>query len=271
MAALYFSTAMTPIQDFEGRSRVPDVTAIVTCMTDAERPFLNETLQSVRDQTVPCDTIVVVLESNSWIDEVAEAWPGLRIVRRPPGWAGAARNSGVEAATTEFIAFLDGDDVWLPTKTEKQLAFLKSGHRNFVGVDHLLMTEEGQVYAYALARHIPMPSTWMVRRDTMARHPFDPDLGEAEDGAWWISTWNSVSKYRIPEPLIRYRVRGISLSTAHPSKRRKLAFARFGTLPITRWPLLAGTYLLHELVRRPYYVPVKGWNLPAPPRTGLAH
>lgn len=250
---------------------MPDVTAIVTCMTDAERPFLSETLQSVRNQTVPCEIIVVVLESNSWIDELAEGFPGLRILRRPPGWPGAARNSGVEAATTEFVAFLDGDDVWLPKKTEKQLDFLKSGHHDFVGVDHMLMTEVGQVYAYALARHLPMPSTWMVRRDTIARHPFDPDLGEAEDGAWWLSTWNSVRKYRIPEPLIRYRVRGLSLSTAHPSKRRKLAFAKFSALPMTRWLLLTATFVLHQLNRRPYYVPVKGWDLPAPQRTGLAH
>ena len=96
-------------------------------MSDAERPFLIETLQSVRNQTVLCETIVVVLESNAWIDEVSEALPGLRVVRRPPGWAGAACNSGVEAATTEFVAFLDGDDVWLPTKTEKQVALMKSG------------------------------------------------------------------------------------------------------------------------------------------------
>jgi glycosyltransferase involved in cell wall biosynthesis len=123
---------MTRSVTLVGRATVPDVTAIVTCMTDAERPFLSETLQSVRNQTVPCEIIVVVLESNSWIDEVAEGFPGLRILRRPPGWPGAARNSGVEAATTEFVAFLDGDDVWLPKKTEKQVAFLKSGHRDFV-------------------------------------------------------------------------------------------------------------------------------------------
>ncbi len=246
---------------------VPDVTAIVLCMTDAERPFLTETLQSVRNQTVLCETILVVLESNTWIDEVAKALPGLRVIRRPPGWCGAARNTGIEAATTEFVAFLDGDDVWLPTKTEKQVAFLKSGHHEFVGVDHMLMREDGQVYAYALARHIPMPSTWMVRRDTMISHPFDPDAQDMEDGIWWLSSWNSVRKYRLPEPLIKYRVRGLSLSTASPSKRRKLAFARLSTRPMTRWLLLAATYMLHRLSRRTYYIPVKNWELAKPPRT----
>jgi hypothetical protein len=116
-----------------------------------------------------------------------------------------------------------------------------------------------------LALHIPMPSAWMVRRDTMISHPFDPDV-RTEDVAWWLSTWNLVRKYRLPEPLIKYRVRRLSLSTGNPSKRRKLAFARLSTLPMTRWLLLAATYMLHRLSRRTYYAPVKGWELPIPPR-----
>jgi hypothetical protein len=40
---------------------------------------------------------------------------------------------------------------------------------------------------------------------------------------------------------------------------------------MTRWLLLTATFVLHQLNRRPYYVPVKGWDLPAPQRTGLAH
>src|SRR5215471_16945937 len=165
-----------------------EVTAIVIAMTDAERRFLPEALRSVRDQTVACEMIVVVLESNDWIGDLAAEFPNLQVLRREPGWPGAARNTGIAAAATEFVAFLDGDDAWLPAKTERQLALLRAGDRDFVAVDHLLMTEGGTVFAYALARHLPTTSSWMVRRETMLDYPFDPALGLAEDGAWWLAT-----------------------------------------------------------------------------------
>ena len=248
-----------------GETMTPQVTAIVTCMTDAERPFLRETLQSVCDQTVPCETIVVVRESNTWVDEFAAEFPSLRILRRSPGWAGAARNSGTAAATTEFVAFLDGDDVWRPAKTQRQVAFLRADRRDFAAVDHMLMTEDGKVFAYALARHLPMPSAWMVRREVMLRYPFDPDVPHGrEDSAWWLATWNTVAKFRLPEPLIRYRVRNQSTSLTAPSKRRKLAISKLSAVPTARPLLLTATYMLHRLNRRLGYVPAKGWRVPEP-------
>ena len=238
-----------------------EVTAIITCMTDGERPFLMETLLSVSNQTIPCETIVVVVESNSWINEIAREFPSVQILRRPPGLLGSVRNSGVAASITEFVAFLDGDDIWLPTKIERQLNFLRDGRHDFVGVDHMLMTERGEVFAYALARNIPMPSSWMVRRNTMLRFPFDPHLAQWEDGAWWLATRDNVDKWRIPEPLIRYRVRGQSLSTKTPSKRRKLALAKLSTVPTLRPLMLSATWLLHCITRRDVYLPLKEWRL----------
>jgi glycosyltransferase involved in cell wall biosynthesis len=238
-----------------------EVTAIVSCMTDAERPFLQETLQSVQNQTLPCEMIVIVLESNTWIDDLAAEFPHLQVMRRPLAWLGAVRNTGIAAVKTEFVAFLDGDDVWLPTKTKRQVDFLRDGRRDFVAVDHILMTEEGKPFAYGLARYLPMPSSWMVRRETMLRFSFDPNAATNEDGLWWLSTWSTVRKFRLPEPLIRYRVRSQSLSTTTPSKRRKLAISKLSGLPMARPLLLAATYGLNRLYRRPDYVPAKNWQV----------
>src|SRR4051794_10137993 len=148
------------------------VSAIITCMTDAEQPFIRDALISVRDQSEPCDVILLVTDSNGWIERIAAGFDDIRIVRQPLAPLGAVRNAGVRLAGTEYVAFLDGDDVWLPSKTARQLALLRAQGGSFVGTDHLLTTEAGCVFAYALARYLPMPSTWMVRRDFMLRHPF---------------------------------------------------------------------------------------------------
>ncbi len=46
--------------------------------------------------------------------------------------AAVARNKGIEVAEGRYIAFLDSDDLWLPQKLERQLAFMKANDYSFV-------------------------------------------------------------------------------------------------------------------------------------------
>jgi glycosyltransferase involved in cell wall biosynthesis len=81
-------------------------------------------IDSVLAQTVPVDEIIVVDDGST--DSTAEAIRSLygsrvAVFRQGNGGVSAARNRGIRQAKGEWIAFLDSDDVWFPTKIERQL------------------------------------------------------------------------------------------------------------------------------------------------------
>ena len=83
--------------------------------------YLEDTVDSVRDQTVDVDEIVVVDDGSS--DDTARVAKALdvRLIRHGSNrGVSAARNSGVRAAHNEWIALLDADDVWKRHKIERQ-------------------------------------------------------------------------------------------------------------------------------------------------------
>jgi hypothetical protein len=84
--------------------------------------FISDTIQSVLAQTYEIAEIIVVDDGSSdRTAEVAAGFPRTHVIRRPNGGQAAARNTGIHAASGEWIAFLDHDDLWLPRKTEIQL------------------------------------------------------------------------------------------------------------------------------------------------------
>jgi len=85
-----------------------------------------ETLRSITAQTVQAETIVVV-DDGSTDDTVAviEALKlPVRLLRQENAGPGSATTRGIAALSTPFVATLDADDLWLPTKIERQLAHL---------------------------------------------------------------------------------------------------------------------------------------------------
>lgn len=101
----------------------PDtVSVVVPTYNRADR--LKDTVASILAQTVPANEVLIVDDgSQDNTAEVCRGFPApVRYIHRANGGSAAARNTGMRAATSEYIAFLDADDVWEPTKLEVQLA-----------------------------------------------------------------------------------------------------------------------------------------------------
>ena len=163
----------------------PRVTAAITCMTDAEEPYLGRALVSVLAQARPVDVVVYVQDDNLWIDDLLGGLPSdeVCLVRRPLAPPGVVRNGAVEMATTEFVAFLDGDDEWTPTKVETQLALLDRHALDVMASKHVLVRDDGTPFFHAFARDVPMTSSWMGRTDVLGARAFGSAmLGEDVEG-----------------------------------------------------------------------------------------
>ncbi|HEY3580949.1 MAG TPA: glycosyltransferase family 2 protein [Pyrinomonadaceae bacterium] len=118
----------------------PRVSVIIPAYNAAE--FINETLDSVFAQTFSDFEVIVVNDGSPDTEDLERAlkrYPEkLRYIKQENQGAAAARNTGIRAASGEFVAFLDADDTWLPTFLQKQLELLQRTRADFVYADALL-------------------------------------------------------------------------------------------------------------------------------------
>jgi glycosyltransferase involved in cell wall biosynthesis len=90
--------------------------------------LLSRAIDSVLAHTTPVDELLVIDDGSTDDTSTVAARYGdrLRYIYQANRGAAAARNRGVLEARNEWIAFLDHDDEWLPSKMAKQVAALQS-------------------------------------------------------------------------------------------------------------------------------------------------
>lgn len=111
-------------------SRVPRCSIV---MPTYRRPtFLARAVASIMQQTMPHWELLIVddnepdssarTETESLVARLMADDPRVHYIRHPRNLGGgAARNTGIRATSSPFVAFLDDDDVWHREKLERQL------------------------------------------------------------------------------------------------------------------------------------------------------
>ena len=91
--------------------------------------YIAETIESIRQQTYSSWELIIVDDgSDDNTEEIIHTINDQRINFYKEGRinvAGIIKNIGLSKSKGEFIAFIDSDDLWEPTKIEKQLKALQ--------------------------------------------------------------------------------------------------------------------------------------------------
>jgi glycosyltransferase involved in cell wall biosynthesis len=188
-------------------------------------------LDSVSAQSLQPNAVIVVDDGSTddtpkVLAEYARGWTKLRVISsQRAGGPAYARNLGLAASQAPLVAFLDSDDVWLPTKLERQVPLFAG--RPEVGVVHCACfrideagerpdaaifkpSKRGQIFETMINTlyHLSGSSSGVVaRRDlVMQVGGFDESLLGVEDQDMWLKLAHVSLVDYVAEPLVGLRV-----------------------------------------------------------------
>ena len=209
------------------RSYTPGLVSVVIPAYNAG-PYIAQAVESVLSQTYPYIECIVVDDGSTddTRQRLAPYMDWIHYIWQENQERSAARNRGIEAAKGEYIAFLDADDWWHPTKVEKQVSVLEM--KPSVGLAYTwmqsvsvsektldvisdqengLLKKEDVFPKLFLGKHLTgAGSTMMVRRECVERvGAFDTKLAGPEDWEFPLRVALEYDLWCVPEPLAYYR------------------------------------------------------------------
>jgi glycosyltransferase involved in cell wall biosynthesis len=174
---------------------------------------IRDTLTSVLNQQGDWVHRIIVIDDGS-SDNTAKlvqdiGSPLIEIVSTPNQGVAKARNLGIEISTAEWIAFLDADDVWIPSKLEDQLRMAKKHDVEFVcsSANANSLMASCCINPQLLARgNFVATSSVLVKRSvlTQIQPVFTPGMSFAEDYLAWMKCVTISPGYYTADKLVEY-------------------------------------------------------------------
>jgi glycosyltransferase involved in cell wall biosynthesis len=214
---------------------MPKVDIIIPAYNAAR--YLAAALASVEAQTF-ADWRIMLIDDGSTDNTAEVAAPFMerlgqrfKYIKQENQGLPAARNAAIRNSSSEYMALLDSDDIWLPDRLAESLSYLES--HPWVGISHssvafvdetgkILQTfdtpqkhGEGMVAPYIYMRKLQLPCpTVTFRRSCIEKVGlFDETMRATEDRDLWFRIALHFEVGFIPKVLAHYRVSAASMSS----------------------------------------------------------
>src|SRR5919108_5347101 len=192
---------------------VPRVSVVITAYNRPD--FLKSAIESVLAQTFRDFELIIIDDcSPTDLSSIVEQFgAGIRFHRQERnGGLSHARNTGVELARGDYVAFLDDDDEWLPTMLERQMEAVKGYNACLCGFK---VMETGEVAVHPVREVTPEmllyrnkfcgPSGFLCKRSVLLNETFDVQLPLGSDWDMYIRLARQRPLAYLTEPLFLRR------------------------------------------------------------------
>jgi len=221
-----------------------ELVSVIVPVYNAEK-YIAQTIRSVVNQTYSDWELILVDDGSTdatcqvvekHVENLApEVGEKILLLHNQGKGAWSARNTGLAAAESRYIAFLDADDVWKPEKLEREVCFAQEHQAGFVftgyefadenakGLGKVVKVPKTITYKQALSNTTIFTSTVLIDLSIVDESLCEMPNIKSEDTATWWRILRSIGKgYGLNENLVLYRRPAVSLSSNKFEAQRRI-------------------------------------------------
>lgn len=201
-------------------------------------PYIDRAIESSLNQTYKDVEVIVVNDGSTLYNEkIVPYVKRIKYIEKGNGGTASALNIGIRHATGEYFAWLSSDDLYHPTKIEKQLHFMKANHAFASYSNFNLINEQGTIVSYSQSQGFPNQIQFLkrMRRGCVINGCtvmlkmrifkefglFDETLLYTQDYDYWLRILPKYKFHYYPDCLVNYRVHSNMGSKKHKMDVRK--------------------------------------------------
>ncbi len=241
--------------------------SIITPLHNSSQ-YISKTIQSVLNQTYTDWELLIVDDcstddSASIVQKYTVKNKRINLIQlKSNSGAAVARNTAIEKARGRYIAFLDSDDLWTPTKLEEQIDFMQKNNYAFTFTAYNKIDENGNKFGvievpdkvnyYNLLKTCSIGCLTAVYDTGMLGKVYMPLINKRQDYGLWLRILKLTPyAYSINKPLANYRVRASSLSgnKITAAKYQWKVYREIEELTLIKSAYFFTTYFLNGIIK----------------------